>query len=120
MKWKPPKGSWSRIDFVPSVSVSDSDWALGKNGSRATRPADVCDRNPATTIVTTVSTRRGAWKKRRTSDRSRATPTRAESPRPSKNAIGNGTLVYCTKSKVRMAPAAPMAVWAKLMTRSVR
>ena len=81
---------------------------------------DVCDRNPATTIVTTVSTSRGAWKKRRTSDRSSTTPTRAEHPRPSTKAIGNGTAVYCTKLKVRMAPAAPMAVWAKLMTRSVR
>jgi hypothetical protein len=94
--------------------------ALGKNGSRATRSADVDDRNPATTIVTTVSTSRGAWKNRRTSDRSSVTPTSAERPSPSRKAIGNGTSVYCTKLKVRIAPAAPMAVWAKLMTRRVR
>lgn len=49
-----------------------------------------------------------------------ATPTSTEVARPRMKATGKGTGVFRTSSKVRVAPAAPMAVWAKLTTRSVR
>ena len=54
----------------PACRSIDERVGVGEERQPGDDAGRVCDRNPATTIVTTVSTSRGAWKNRRTRDRS--------------------------------------------------